>query len=45
MKKPFFKTIVGRIILLIVPSILKKQKFVKTDKDIDRIDNISEILK
>lgn len=44
MKKPFFKTVVGRLLVgigkIALGSFLKKQKFNKTEKDEKRIDDI-----
>lgn len=44
MKKPFFETVVGKIVIQIgksiLGSILKKQKFNKTEKDAKNIDDI-----
>jgi len=40
MKKPFFDTVVGRILLTILPIVLKKQKFIKTDQDKKNVDDV-----
>lgn len=44
MKKPFFETVVGRILIglgkIALSSFLKKQKFNKTEKDSKNIDDI-----
>lgn len=40
MKKPFFETVVGRILLTILPIVLKKQKFIKTDQDKKNVDDV-----
>lgn len=44
MKKPFEKTLVGKILIglskIALGSFLKKQKFNKTEKDAQRIDEI-----
>lgn len=44
MKKPFDKTVVGRILIglgkIALGSLLKRQKFNKTEKDEKRIDDI-----
>jgi hypothetical protein len=45
MKKPFWKTTVGRIILAVLPMVLKKAKFNKTEKDSKNIDEVIDILK
>lgn len=44
MKKPFDKTVVGRILIVVGKAalgiFLKKQKFVKTEKDSKNIDDL-----
>ena len=44
MKKPFFKTVVGKISIILgkilLSSFLKNQKFNKTEKDEKRIDDL-----
>ena len=44
MKKPFFETVVGQLLIgvgkIFLGSFLKKQKFNKTEKDEKRIDDI-----
>lgn len=44
MKKPFFETVVGRILIqlgkMALGSFLKNQKFNKTEKDEKRIDDL-----
>ncbi len=45
MKKPFWKTVVGRIILFVVPMILKNQKGIKGTKNEDVVDRASDLLK
>ena len=45
MKKTFFESRFWKIIVFIAPIFLKKAKFVKTDKDIKRIDDVADILK
>ena len=45
MKKPFFKTIVGRILLFIAPMIIKNQKKIKGTNNADKVDNVFDQLK
>jgi len=45
MKKPFFNSRLWKIIVFIAPMLLKKAPFIKTEKDKQRIDDISDILK
>ena len=45
MKKPFFKTVVGRILLFIVPMIVKNQKGVKCTPNADKVDKVFDQLK
>jgi hypothetical protein len=45
MKKPFFESRFWKIVAFVLPILIKKAPFVKTEKDIKRIDDISEILK
>jgi hypothetical protein len=40
MKKPFFETVVGRILLKVLPIVLKKQNFIKTDQDKKNVDDV-----
>jgi len=40
MKKPFFETVVGRILLAVLPVFIKKAKFIKTDQDKKNVDDI-----
>lgn len=44
-KKPFFKTVVGRILLFVLPMILKNQKGIKGTKNEDVVDRATDILK
>jgi len=44
-KKPFFKTVVGRILLFVLPMILKNQKGIKGTKNEDIVDNVTDVLK
>lgn len=45
MKKPFFKTVVGRILLFIGSMIIKNQKGIKGTNNVDIVDAAAEILK
>jgi hypothetical protein len=45
MKKPFFESRFWKTIVFVLPILIKKVPFVKTEKDVKRIDDISEILK
>jgi hypothetical protein len=45
MKKPFFESRFWKIVALVLPILLKKAPFVKTEKDVNRIDDVTEILK
>ena len=44
-KKPFFKTIVGKILLFIAPMIIKNQKGIKGTPNADKVDNVFDRLK
>ena len=43
--KPFFKTIVGRILLFIVPMIIKNQKGIKGTPNAEKVDKVFDQLK
>lgn len=45
MKKPFFKTVVGRILLFIAPMIIKNQKGIKGTTNADKIDQVFDEIK
>jgi hypothetical protein len=45
MKKPFFESRFWKIIVFVLPIFIKKAPFVKTEKDIKIIDDVSDILK
>ena len=45
MKKPFLKTVVGRILLFIVPMIVKNQKGIKGTHNADKVDKVFDQLK
>ena len=45
MKKPFLKTVVGRILLFIAPMIIKNQKGIKGTPNADKVDNVFDQLK
>ena len=45
MKKPFFKTVVGRILLIAVNIIIKKQKGIKGTPNADKVDKVFDQLK
>ena len=45
MKKPFFKTIVGRILLFIAPMIIKNQKKINGTPNADKVDKVFDQLK
>jgi hypothetical protein len=45
MKKPFFESTVGRILLAILPIFVKKAKFVKTDQDRKNVDDVFNSVK
>ena len=45
MKKPFFKTVVGRILLFIVPMIVKNQKGIKGTPNVDKVDKVFDQIK
>ena len=44
-KKPFFKTVVGRILLFIAPMIVKNQKGIKGTPNADKVDKVFDQLK
>ena len=45
LKKPFHETVVGKIFLkVILPIFIKKQKFIKTDRDRKNVDDIADML-
>lgn len=45
LKKPFHETVVGKILLkVILPIFIKKQKFIKTDRDRKNVDDIADML-
>lgn len=44
-KKPFLKTVVGRILLFIVPMIVKNQKGIKGTPNADKVDKVFDQLK
>ena len=44
-KKPFFKTIVGKILLFIAPMIIKNQKKIKGTNNEKIVDDIFENIK
>lgn len=44
MKKPFFKTVVGRILLFVGSMIIKNQKGIKGTKNAERIDDVVDQL-
>ena len=45
MKKQIFKTVVGRILLFIVPMIVKNQKGIKGTPNADKVDKVFDQLK
>lgn len=45
MKKPFFQTVVGRILLFVGSMIIKNQKGIKGTKNTDIVDAATEVLK
>jgi len=45
MKKPFFESRLWKIIVFVLPILIKKAPFIKTEKDVKRIDDISDIMK
>ena len=45
MKKPFFKTVVGRILLFIAPMIVKNQKGIKGTPNVDKVDKVFDQIK
>jgi len=44
-KKPFFKTVVGKLLLSIVPMIVKNQKGIKGTDKVDKVDKIADAFK
>lgn len=44
-KKRFFDTVVGRIILTILPMIIKNQKGIKGTDKAQKVDDVSELLR
>jgi len=44
-KKPFFKTVVGRILLFVGSLVIKNQKGIKGTNNIDIVDAAEEVLK
>lgn len=44
-KKPFLKTVVGRILLFVGSLIIKNQKGIKGTKNADIVDNVTDALK
>ncbi len=45
MKKPFWKTRIGKILLFVVPMILKNQKGIKGTKNAEIVDKAADLLK
>ena len=45
MKKPFLETVVGRILLFIVPMLVKNQKGIKGTPNADKEDKVFDKLK
>jgi hypothetical protein len=45
MKKPFFESRFWKVVVFVLPILLKKAHFVKTEKDVKIIDNVTEVLK
>ena len=45
MNKPFFKTIVGKILLFIAPMIIKNQNGIKGTPNADKVDKVFDQLK
>jgi len=45
MKKPFQETVVGRILLAMLPIFVKKAKFIKTDQDRKNVDDVFNSVK
>jgi hypothetical protein len=43
-KKPFFETTVGKILKIVLPIFLKKQKIIKTNQDKKNVDDVFEKL-
>lgn len=44
-KKPFSQTLVGKLLLAIVPMILKNQKGIKGTDKVDKVDKIADAFK
>ena len=44
-KKPFNETVLGRILLFIVPMIIKNQKGIKGTPNADKVDKVFDQLK
>ena len=44
-KKPFFETVVGRILLFIAPMIINNQKGIKGTPNADKVDKVFDQLK
>lgn len=44
-KKPFFKTVVGRILVFVGSMIIKNQKGVKGTNNVDIVDKATDLLK
>lgn len=45
MKKPFFKTVVGRILLFVGSLVIKNQKGIKGTQNADIVDKVTDQLK
>jgi len=44
-KKPFLKTVVGRILLFVGSLVIKNQKGIKNTPNVDKVDEVVDILK
>lgn len=44
-KKPFFKTVVGRILLFVGSLVIKNQKGIKNTPNTNKVDEVVDILK
>jgi hypothetical protein len=44
-KKKFFDTVVGRILLTVLPMIIKNQKGIKGTDKAQKVDDVAELLK
>lgn len=45
LKKPFFETVVGKILLTVASMIIKNQKGIKGTPNVDKVDKVFDQLK